>query len=110
MMTGAILGGSSVQQAARLQMVIMFMISSCTALSSIVTTIFALSVVVDADHRVRSDRIDNRPHAIWRARNWMVEKLVEGMKRLWEKVKAAFGRKSKHAEVDRDEENERLLG
>ena len=76
MMTGAILGGSSVEQAARLQMVIMFMISSCTALSSIVTTILALGVVVDNEHRVRSDRIDTRPHAVWRARNWLVAKIV----------------------------------
>ena len=57
MMTGAILGGSSVEQAARLQMVIMFMISSCTALSSIVTTILALGVVVGiAGHLAGSRR------------------------------------------------------
>lgn len=80
MMTGAILGGSSVEQAARLQMVIMFMISSCTALSSIVTTIFALSVVVDTEHRVRTDRIDTRQHAVYRARNWIASKIVEGVK------------------------------
>ncbi len=79
MMTGAILGGSSVEQAARLQMVIMFMISSCTALSSIVTTILALGVVVDNEHRVRSDRIDTRPHAVYRARNWLVGKVVEAV-------------------------------
>ena len=87
MMTGAILGGSSVEQAARLQMVIMFMISSCTALSSIVTTILALGVIVDNEHRVRADRIDVRPHAVWRARNALVAKVVERAKAVGDQVR-----------------------
>lgn len=87
MMTGAILGGSSVEQAARLQMVIMFMISSCTALSSIVTTILALGVIVDNEHRVRADRIDVRPHAVWRARNAFVAKIVERAKAVGDQVR-----------------------
>jgi len=57
MMTGAILGGSSVQQAARLQMIIMFMITSSTTLASVLVTIAAVVVSVDAEHRVRSERI-----------------------------------------------------
>jgi len=96
MMTGAILGGSSVEQAARLQMVIMFMISSSTALSSIVTTVLALSVVVDSEHRVRSDRIDSRQHAVWRARNWLAEKVAEKVKgagrSVWKKARPALSR------------------
>lgn len=79
MMTGAILGGSSVEQAAKLQMVIMFMISSSTALASIVTTILSLAVVVDGEHRVRSDRVDIREHAIYRARNWLFGKILNGL-------------------------------
>ncbi|EPQ52554.1 UPF0014-domain-containing protein [Gloeophyllum trabeum ATCC 11539] len=71
MMTGAILGGSSVEQAAKLQMVIMFMISSCTALSSIVSSCLAMTVMIDGEHRIRSDRMDTRPHAVWRARKWL---------------------------------------
>jgi|SRR5882762_2500990 hypothetical protein len=78
MMTGAILGGSSVDQAAKLQMVIMFMISASTALASIVTTVFALAMVVDGDHRVRIDRVDVRPHAVYRARNWLIAMVVAG--------------------------------
>lgn len=66
-MTGAILGGASVQQAARLQMIIVFMISACTALATIFTTFAALSIVVDRDDRVRSERIDDRKQAVWRA-------------------------------------------
>lgn len=70
-------------------MVIMFMISSSTALSSIVTTVLTLGVVVDMEHRIRTDRIDNRKHAVWRARDWVVERAVEGVKRAWLKVKGA---------------------
>lgn len=108
-MTGAILGGSSVQQAARLQMVIMFMISSSTALSSIVTTVLALSVVVDREHRVRTDRIDNRPHAVWRARNWLVAKAVEGLKSVWQRVGSMF-KKRRYDEHAANGESESLLG
>ncbi|KAH9831651.1 UPF0014-domain-containing protein [Rhodofomes roseus] len=99
MMTGAILGGSSVEQAARLQMVIMFMISSCTALSSIATTILALGVIVDNEHRVRPDRIDVRPHAVWRARNYVVGRVVEKAKaagsRAWKKTRPVITRAEK---------------
>ncbi|KAI0337041.1 UPF0014-domain-containing protein [Trametopsis cervina] len=107
MMTGAILGGSSVQQAARLQMVIMFMISSSTALASIVTTILALSIVVDNEHRIRSDRIDNRPHAVWRARNWLFARIVAAVKSAWVKVAAKF---KKNKDAERNEDSQRLLG
>ncbi|KAL4246435.1 UPF0014 family protein [Abortiporus biennis] len=86
MMTGAILGGSSVEQAARLQMVIMFMISSSTALSSIVTTVLALGTVVDGEHRVRSDRIDVRKHVVWRARDKAVDSVINGVKGAFKKV------------------------
>ena len=82
MMTGAILGGSSVEQASKLQMIIMFMISASTALAAIVTTVVTLSVVVDNEHRVRPDRVDVKEHAIWRARNWVFAQIVGGVKGL----------------------------
>ena len=113
MMTGAILGGSSVEQAARLQMVIMFMISSCTALASIATTVLALAVVVDAEHRVRADRIDVRPHAVWRARAWLVAGAIEGVKGAAGAVGAAVGRVVRGREGEADvegTERARLLG
>jgi hypothetical protein len=107
MMTGAILGGSSVQQAARLQMVIMFMISSSTALAAIAATVCALAVVVDADCRVRADMIDGRPHAVWRGRNWLVQRAAGGVRTLWHK---ALGKKAGHGSRSADAEAERLLG
>jgi len=80
MMTGAILGGSSVDQAAKLQMVIMFMISASTAMASIVMTILVLIVVVDSQHRIRSDRVDEGPNVVARAGNWLADKSVKGFK------------------------------
>ncbi|EEB95932.1 hypothetical protein MPER_05022, partial [Moniliophthora perniciosa FA553] len=51
MMTGAILGGADVEQAAKLQMVIMFMISASTALASIISALWSVSVGIDGEHR-----------------------------------------------------------
>ncbi|THH31496.1 hypothetical protein EUX98_g2698 [Antrodiella citrinella] len=107
MMTGAILGGSSVEQAARLQMVIMFMISSCTALASIVTTVLTLAVVVDSEHRVRLDRIDTRKHAVWRARDWLVEQAIEEIKRGWARVWGELGAKAGDGDVEARASEER---
>lgn len=69
MMTGAILGGSSVQQAAMLQMIITFMISSATTLASIFTTIAVIAVGVDSQHRIRPDRIHEGMHGLSEARD-----------------------------------------
>lgn len=110
MMTGAILGGSSVQQAARLQMVIMFMISSCTALSSIVVTILALHVVVDTEHRIRTEKIDKRPHAVWRARNRLAARAGEKIREVWHKAWGKVKGKDKTGGEVANGEGERLLG
>ncbi|KAG5634845.1 hypothetical protein H0H81_000522 [Sphagnurus paluster] len=91
MMTGAILGGASVQQAARLQMIIMFMIAASTALASIFTTIAVISITVDAEHRIRNDRIHERKLWIWRLRErvgWLILRSLKravGLSRIKEK-------------------------
>ncbi|KZP20732.1 hypothetical protein FIBSPDRAFT_954414 [Athelia psychrophila] len=54
--TGTILGGAS---------------TTSIALASIITTVLALSVVADGEHRVRSDRVDGRPHAVYHGRAWV---------------------------------------
>ncbi|KAF9488998.1 UPF0014-domain-containing protein [Pleurotus eryngii] len=76
MMTGALLGGASVERAAKLQMIIMFMISASNALGCILTTVMTLSILIDGDSRVRTDRIDSRPHAVWRIRSTLWLKVV----------------------------------
>jgi len=83
MMTGAILGGASVDQAAKLQMVIMFMISASSGIAAIATTVVTLGVVIDNEHRVRPDRIDVKEHPIWRARNWVFAKIVAAVRGMW---------------------------
>jgi len=83
MMTGAILGGSSVEQAAKLQMIIMFMISSSTGLAAIFTTLSVISVAVDGEHRIRDDRIDERAHALWRWRSALIDFLAHGAGTMW---------------------------
>lgn len=106
MMTGAILGGSSVQQAARLQMVIMFMISASTALASFITTIITLAVVVDSEDRLRPDRVDVREHPVWRARNWLFGRALDGVKRI---VQSCRGLRREDGQ-NGTAETERLLG
>jgi len=76
-MTGSILGGASVTQAARLQMVLMFMISSVVVLSSIVATGSALMIIIDHDHRIRMDRIDSSQFILWKYRERLFGKLGE---------------------------------
>lgn len=105
MMTGAILGGSSVQQAARLQMIIMFMISACTSLSSIACTLLTLRAVVDDEMRVRSDRIDDRKAWIWRVRDAGAHWVFDGFKTAWNKVTERWKTRE-----NSDEETRRLLG
>ena len=74
-MTGAILGGASVHQAAKLQMIIMFMITAATVLASVFITFAAIIMVVDKEHRIRSDRIDNKMPVIYRVKDWNVGEL-----------------------------------
>ena len=60
--------------------VIMFLINASTTLASILATVLALRVVVDSEHRVRTDRIDDRKATIWRAKDRAVGSVVDGIK------------------------------
>ena len=106
MMTGAILGGSSVHQAAKLQMIIMFMITASTVVSSVFITFAAIVMVVDKEHRVRSDRIIDKTPVIYRVKDWNVGELSASLSKSfnWRKKEPLFG----DGEADL-EENERLL-
>ncbi|CAD6589457.1 MAG: hypothetical protein CYPHOPRED_004844, partial [Cyphobasidiales sp. Tagirdzhanova-0007] len=65
MMTGAILGGADVAQAARMQMIIMFLISACTTLCVSCSVFLVMQILVDEHHRIRLDRISKKP--LWPA-------------------------------------------
>ena len=108
-MTGAILGGSSVHQAAKLQMIIMFMIAAATVLASVFITFAAIIMVVDQEHRVRSDRIDDKKPLIYRVKDWNVGELSARLSKSftvkWKTIKPRTGRGKSDLE-----ENEMLLG
>lgn len=61
MMTGQILSGVSPMQAAGYQILIMFMIAACVALSAIVLCLLAFRQLADDEHRIRWEAI--REHA-----------------------------------------------
>ena len=82
-MTGAILGGADVAQAARLQMIIMFMISASSVLSCIIVTLLTLYVCVDSEHRIRGDRIYARPHSFRRASSNAVQAILGSVRCAW---------------------------
>jgi len=81
-MTGAILGGSSVHEAARLQIILIFMISSSTALASILTTFSVIAMTVDCQHRIRTDRIYGNDRVVRRAKDWSAKRIGQGFTRL----------------------------
>jgi len=87
MMTGAILGGASVEQAAKLQMIIMFMINASTALAAITGMLAALSVAVDDQSRVRSERISNEKHVLWRTRDRAINGAIHAGKAGYERLR-----------------------
>ncbi|KAL2915102.1 hypothetical protein HK105_205426 [Polyrhizophydium stewartii] len=57
MMTGQILGGSSVENAARYQQIISFMITASCGLSTVCAVLAAAFIVVDDKARLRADRL-----------------------------------------------------
>ncbi|KAJ1815240.1 hypothetical protein LPJ75_002435 [Coemansia sp. RSA 2598] len=57
MMTGWILGGADVMEAARYQQVIMFMISASTASSTLLSVLFCTFMLVDSAPMLRLDRL-----------------------------------------------------
>ncbi len=60
MMTGQLLGGTPPDQAARYQIVIMFLIAAAVALGSVVAVLASLRQLFDEDHRLRHERIQRR--------------------------------------------------
>ena len=104
-MSGAILGGSSVHQAAKLQMIIMFMITANVVLASVFIIFAAILMVVDQGHRIRNDRIDDVKPVIYRVKDWNVGELSASLSKSFD-----WRRKARIAGGNLDlEENEMLL-
>jgi hypothetical protein len=92
MMSGAILGGADVQQAARLQMIIMFMIVASCALACVVATILVLTVCLDSEHRIRSERIDKSHHVLRRTSSGAVRAVGDAAGRTWIRIASSWKR------------------
>lgn len=60
MMTGQILAGADPVQAALYQIAILFLITTATALGSVITVFLAITHIIDNDHRLRSERLRSR--------------------------------------------------
>ncbi|KAJ2852765.1 hypothetical protein IWW36_000122 [Coemansia brasiliensis] len=60
MMTGWILGGADVLEAARYQQIILFMISASTATSTLLSVLFCTFILVDNSPRLRLDRLSSK--------------------------------------------------
>ncbi|KAI8847003.1 hypothetical protein BC829DRAFT_397307, partial [Chytridium lagenaria] len=61
MMTGQILGGSSIEDAVRYQQIVMFMITASCGLATVSTVIICLYICFDGQSRLRLDRIESTP-------------------------------------------------
>ena len=123
MMTGALLGGSSVEQAAKLQsklkllsrrdalslpkVIIMFCISASTAFGTIIAVILCLAILVDTDHRVRGERLDTKKHTVWKRRDEILESVREVVVEIWSK--GQWQGKSRQTERDPIELQQGLL-
>jgi len=60
MMTGQILAGSPPEQAARYQIIILFLIAGAVATGSVLAVLWVVRAVFDDQHRLRSERIRRR--------------------------------------------------
>ena len=80
MMTGQILGGTSPEQSARYQIMIVFMIGCSSAVSTTISVVAAVARVCDANHRLRHERLVKRDKSAG---------IVVTVKRWWA---AAWGR------------------
>ena len=105
-MTGAILGGSSVHQAAKLQIIIMFMITASTVLASVFITFAAIVMVVDREHRVRSDRINDKKLVLYRVKDWNVGELSASISKSFNWAVEHLQDRGRQPDLG---ENERLL-
>ena len=76
MMIRTTLGGTDVEQAARLQIIITFTTAASTALSCIVATHLVLWICVDSEKNIRRNCIDTRPHVVRRVLNDAIINIV----------------------------------
>ncbi|CAG8692478.1 17874_t:CDS:10, partial [Acaulospora morrowiae] len=83
MMTGQIIGGAPISDAVKYQQIIMFMISSSTALSVLISIFTCVFTCIDNLHRLRIERIITTKPWIYAKK----DELVDGVKNIFIGVK-----------------------
>eukprot|EP00126_Sphaerothecum_destruens_P006268 Sdes_comp19289_c0_seq4m10337 len=106
MMTGQILGGVSPMVAVKYQQAIMFLISSCTGMSTLGAILTTIFVIMDEKHRLRLDRIQNQTSYLSAFFLWSIQMT----KALWSyAVKKSWTKRNRKLPLQ-DEDGNRLLG
>ncbi|KAI0263324.1 hypothetical protein BGY98DRAFT_928640, partial [Russula aff. rugulosa BPL654] len=83
MMLRTILGGTDIEQAAKLQIIITFMMAASTTLSCIIAVYFGLWICVDSEQHIRSNCIDTSPHVVRRAFNSVILVIINIVGYIW---------------------------
>eukprot|EP00128_Syssomonas_multiformis_P011726 Colp12_sorted_trinity150504_noHs@5325 len=101
MMTGQILGGTEPQQAARYQMIIMFMIAATGVLGLVCAVYLAVHAVFDSHHRLLTDiKLVKRTGSIGDIFVWTFTAIKSAVLWLWRNT---FGRCCRSRDKDRGE-------
>lgn len=92
MMTGQILGGTVPSQAARYQIMIMFLIAATTCLAVVGSVYLAVLNIMDRQHRLCSEKILSRAAAGSGVEHWIQGQTVKGIKFISKGVRRVVGR------------------
>lgn len=74
----------------------MFMISASSALCTLASLFFALTTLIDSRQRIRTDRLDSRAPAMYRARDALLRKCANGLRYL-----VCWGQRERGTEEER---------
>ncbi|KAL3137213.1 hypothetical protein ABBQ32_006765 [Trebouxia sp. C0010 RCD-2024] len=92
MMTGQILGGTSPSQAARYQIMIMFLIAATTCIAVVGTVYLAVLSIMDRQHRLCSEKILPKAAATSGVEHWIQGQTIKGYKLMSKGVRRVAGR------------------
>lgn len=93
MMTGQILGGSDPSQAARYQMVIMFVLAATSCVGATLTILLATASILDAEHRLRPERLvkQTRGQRLEQRIQELIHAIGERFSQFWKRLRSTSG-------------------
>ncbi len=83
MMPRVILDGSDVEQVARMQVIVAFIIAASNALSCNIATYLVLRVCINSEDSIRSEHIDTCPHVLHHVSSDGVQAVVSTVGHAW---------------------------